>query len=209
MQKKAEISIEPDPVLKVEPLDVPLINQMDPPRLYNGCEVSSLAMVLNYHDYEVTKNELADQTKVVPLTYENGLKGNPNEGFVGNMANGPGLSVYNGPIFEVAQEYVGNRAINLTGSTIDEVYDYVAQGLPVWVITTSNLVPVSDFETWDTPKGEIDVTYSVHSVVVTGYDEESVYVNNPYGFKNQQVDRSYFEEAWEQMGSQAIVITDE
>ena len=35
-------------------LNVPLINQMDDPKLYNGCEVTSLAMVLNYNGIDVT-----------------------------------------------------------------------------------------------------------------------------------------------------------
>src|SRR4051812_48067864 len=38
-------------------LDVPLITQMDAPKLYNGCEITSLAMIFNYHGIEVTKNE--------------------------------------------------------------------------------------------------------------------------------------------------------
>jgi hypothetical protein len=55
-------------------LDVPLINQMDAPKLYNGCEITSLAMILNFHGLKVTKNELAKKVKTVPLTYNNGKK---------------------------------------------------------------------------------------------------------------------------------------
>ena len=40
-------------------LDVPLINQMDDPKLYNGCEVTSLAMVLNYNGIDVTTESTA------------------------------------------------------------------------------------------------------------------------------------------------------
>lgn len=188
------------------PLNVPLINQMDAPRLYNGCEVTSLAMVLNYHNVDVTKNELANQIERVPLTYSNGLKGNPNKGFVGDMENGPGLSVYHGPIYELAKSYVGERAEDLTGSDPETLYEYVKVGKPIWVITTGNFAPTNDFKTWDTPHGEVDVSYSVHSVVITGYSEEYVYINNPYGEKNQKVDRTLFEKAFKQMGSQAIVI---
>ena len=97
--------------------DVPLLNQMEKPQLYNGCEVTSLAMILNYHGVVVTKNELAENIQTVPLTYKNGKKGNPNVGFVGDMANGPGLAAYNGPVFELAQEYVGDKAVNLTNSS--------------------------------------------------------------------------------------------
>lgn len=70
-------------------MDVILYNQMDAPRLYNGCEVTSLAMLLHYSGYEqVTKNALANEIKRVPLNYENGLKGDPHDGFVGDMENG-------------------------------------------------------------------------------------------------------------------------
>jgi uncharacterized protein YvpB len=200
-------------LLKEEPilldsklLDVPLLNQLDKPQLYNGCEVTSLAMILNFHGIEVTKNELAEKIKTVPLTYSNGLKGNPNSGFVGNMANGPGLGVYNGPVFELAQSYVGDRAVNLTNSPFSDLLMKVSQGLPVWIITTSSFAPVSVFETWNTPLGEIEITFSEHSVAITGYDENYIYVNDPYGDKNKKVDRTNFIKAWEQMGKQAIVI---
>jgi len=187
-------------------LDVPLINQMDAPRLYNGCEITSLAMILNYHGVKVTKNELAKKVKTVPLTYSNGQKGNPNAGFVGDMANGPGLGVYNGPVLEVAQKYVGDRAVNLTNHSFDDVLKEVGQGLPVWIITTSSFAPVSVFQTWNTPQGKINITFSEHSVVITGYDENYIYINNPYGEKNQKLNRASFIKAWEQMGKQAIVI---
>lgn len=192
----------PDHIL----LDVPLLNQMDAPKLYNGCEVTSLAMILNYHGVKVTKNELAENIKTVPLTYNNGQKGNPNAGFVGNMAKGPGLGVYNGPVLELAQKYVGDRAVNLTNHSFDEVLEKVGQGLPVWIITTSTFAPVSVFQTWDTPQGKINITFSEHSVAITGYDETHIYINDPYGIKNRKLNRESFIKAWEQMGKQAIVI---
>lgn len=179
---------------------------MDPPKLYNGCEVASLAMILNYSGYSVTKTELANEVKRVPLQYENGLKGNPNDGFVGDMENGPGLSVYHGPIYDLAHSYAGNKAVDLTGSEPGKIYEQLNQGRPVWVITTVHFTPVNDMETWNTPSGKVDVTYSVHSVAVTGYDEDYVYVNDPYGYKNRKTDRENFEKSWKQMGSQAIVI---
>ena len=199
---KKEAPILPESKL----LDVPLLNQMDKPLLYNGCEVTSLAMVLNYNGIKVTKNELAKNIKTVPLNYSNGKKGNPNAGFVGDMAHGPGLGVYNGPVFELAQKYAGNKAVNLTGSPFTDLLKKISQGHPVWIITTTNFAPVSVFQTWDTPQGKIDITFSEHSVVITGYDENNIYINDPYGTKNKKLDRDNFIKAWEQMGKQAIVI---
>ncbi|WP_235988964.1 C39 family peptidase [Aquibacillus kalidii] len=189
------------------PLDVPLINQMASPRLYNGCEITSLAMLLQFHGLDVTKNELANELRYVPMTYASGLKGNPNEGFVGDIVDGPGLGVNHGPVYDVAKDHVGERALNLTGSNLEELYYYLDQGLPVWVIINTAYAPVSDIQTWQTPTGEVDITFSVHSVVLTGYDKGTVSLNDPYGTKNREVKRENFEDAWKQMGSQAIVVT--
>lgn len=43
-------------------------------------------------------------------------------------------------------------------------------------------------------------------LLLTGYTDNYVYINNPYGQKNQKLNRSQFEAAWKQMGSQALVI---
>lgn len=197
---KQEVEEMPEKVL----LDVPLLNQMDSPRLYNGCEVTSLAMILNFKGIDVSKNELADAVNRVPMKYSNGQHGNPNTGFVGNMEDGPGLGVYHEPLFQLAQQYAGGE--DLTGQPFEVLLKQVAGGNPVWIITTSTFAPVSEFETWQTPEGPVDITYNMHSVVITGYDAENIYINNPYGTKNQKVDKENFIQAWEQMGKQAIVI---
>ena len=46
----------------------------------------------------------------------------------------------------------------------------------------------------------------MHSVVVVGSDADSLFINNPYGQKDQEIDRQNFISAWEQMGKQAIHI---
>src|SRR5690625_7358460 len=84
IEKKAYIKGDAPPI-ETETLDIPLINQMDHPRLYNGCEVASLAMILNYHGMDVTKKELADTVEQVQLTYDNGLKTNQKNGIVGDI----------------------------------------------------------------------------------------------------------------------------
>lgn len=187
-------------------LDVPLLNQMDAPRLKSGCEITSLAMILNYKGIQVSKNQLAVEIPRVPLRYNSGEYGNPNIGFVGNMEDGPGLGVNHVPLFNLAKNYVGDRASDLTQQPFEVLLSKVAKGNPVWILTTKTFAPVSDFMTWQTPQGPVDVTYSMHSVVITGYDKDSIYINNPYGQKNQKVERGPFIAAWEQMGKQSIVI---
>ncbi|WHZ05375.1 C39 family peptidase [Neobacillus sp. YX16] len=188
-------------------LDVPLINQFSEPHLYKGCEVTSLAMILNHHGIEVTKNQLAEKIITVPFEYPNQKKGNPHVGFVGDMADGPGLSVYNEPIFDLAKEYAGEKVMNLTNSPFDDLLKKVGRGIPVWVIITSKYTPgTASFEKWDTLQGTMYVTFNVHSVVITGYDQNSLYINDPFGYKNRKVDKKNFILSWEEMGSQAIAI---
>ncbi|WP_051348710.1 C39 family peptidase [Peribacillus kribbensis] len=202
--KKEEQEKVPD----TQMLDVPILNQMDAPRLYNGCEVTSLAMLMNYRGIHVSKNDLAKAIKRVPLTYTSGKKGNPNSGFVGNMEDGPGLGVYHGPIAELAKQYAGGRVMDLTGKPFDQIIEQVGKGSPVWIITTAIFAPVNDFVAWDTPLGPIKVTYKEHSVVITGYDQDHIYINDPYGHKNSKLPKESFIKAWEQMGSQAVTMTE-
>jgi uncharacterized protein YvpB len=203
-----ELPHPPEPDLQTEKLvlDVPLLKQMDAPRLYNGCEVTSLAMLLQFEGLTVSKNDLANKITRVPLKYQDGKNGNPHVGFVGNMEDGPGLGVYHKPIFQLAQSYVNGRAEDLTKQPFSVVIEKLAAGSPVWVITTSGFAPTSEFKTWTTPEGPVEVTFKMHSVVITGYDQDSLYINDPYGGKNKKVNKENFIKAWEQMGSQAIVI---
>lgn len=189
-------------------LDVPLLNQLDPPALLLGCEVTALAMILQYNEIPVTKNELADKLPVVPIYYENGLHGNPNEGFVGDVTGTDyGFCVYHGPIAALASEYIPpNRVEDISGQEFDSVIVALDQGYPVWVVTTTTFMPDDALEMWQTPTGPVNISYIMHSVVVVGYDSDSLYINNPYGQKDQKVDRQNFILAWEQMGNQAIYI---
>ncbi|CZQ81846.1 Hypothetical protein Tpal_249 [Trichococcus palustris] len=189
-------------------LDVPLLNQMDPPALLLGCEVTSLAMVLQYNGIAVSKNELADRLPSVPIYYDNGLQGNPNEGFVGDVTGyAYGFCVYHGPIASLAAQYVApDRVKDITGSGFDAVISALNQGCPVWVVTTTTFLPVDDMEIWQTPTGPVGITYFMHSVVIVGYDADSIYLNDSYGIKDQVVDRAGFIQSWEQLGNQAIYI---
>ena len=189
-------------------LDVPLLNQMDYPILYNGCEVTSLTMILQYNNVDVSKNDVAAWLPSVPIIYENGLRGNPNEAFVGDITGyNSGFSVYHGPIAALAANFVSSDRIkDITGSPFETVIDALNQGYPVWTITSTTYAPVDDMEVWQTPTGEVNVSYNEHSVVVVGYDDNFFYVNDPYGKKNQPVEKNAFIATWEQFGSQAIYI---
>jgi uncharacterized protein YvpB len=187
-------------------INAPYIRQM--PELPRGCEVTSLAMLLQHAGVKVDKLTLAKQVKKVPFK-QNGLYGNPFEGFVGDMytLKKSGYGVYYPPVYELAQKYIQDRAVNLSGQDIKMVYQFINNGVPVWVIVNTRFqkLPSSEFRIWNTNRGKLAITYREHSVLVTGYDNQYIYVNDPlYSRKNRVVSRKNFEAAWVQMGKQAI-----
>lgn len=191
---------------KVILANVPLIQQL--PELDRGCEVTSLAMMLQYAGVSVDKMTLANEIKKVDFI-DDGVRGNPNEGFVGNIYtfSESGYGVYHGPLFQLAEKYLPNKAVDLTGKNIEEIYKSIKAGQPVVMITNATFAPLdeAEFTTWETNSGDVSITYNEHCVVLIGYDQESVYIRDPLEDSlDVKVPRETFEQAWVQMGSQAI-----
>lgn len=192
-------------------LDVPLIKQM--PQLERGCEVTSLAMIINYNNIAVDKIKLAEEIKKDTTLFSivDGIVhfGNPNIGFVGDIYSiiNPGLGVYNAPVYDLLKKYFPYNSENLTGINFDNLLTIINMDVPVWVITNTSFEPLTDdkFEIWETSLGQIKVTYKEHSVVITGYDENYIYFNDPLGDEFYKP-RELFIKAWEQMGQQALAI---
>lgn len=192
-------------------LTAPLVSQL--PELPRGCEVTSLAMLLNYAGVEADKMTLAKQVKKDPTPYRKVdgkvYFGNPNVGFVGDMydKSKPGYGVYQKPIDTLTRQYLGNRVVNLTGRPFTSVTNQLDKKKPVWVIANTwfTKLPSSQFQTFYTEQGPVKITYREHSVLVTGYDSQYIYFNDPLtNEKNRKINRTNFVAAWEQMGKQAI-----
>ena len=170
--------------------------------------MTSLAMMLQYAGITVDKMKLANEIKKVDFMND-GVRGNPNEGFVGNIYtfSESGYGVYHGPLFQLAKKYLPNKAVDLTGKSIEELYKSVKSGQPVVMITNATFAPLDkdEFTTWETNSGDVSITYNEHCVVLIGYDKEFVYIRDPLSDSlDVKVPRESFEKAWVQMGSQAI-----
>ena len=188
-------------------LNVPLENQM--PDLPNGCEVTSLSMLMNYYGIKVSKNELAETIQHVDSFTDGGkYRGNPHQGFVGHMtiANA-GWCVYNEPLYNVARKYTSHIE-NITGSDFLSLLKLVSNGHPVMIITTTTFNKVNNMQTWDTNTGKVNVTPSSHACVITGCSKPKkvAYVNNPYGYKNRPVNWKNLQASYNQQGRQALYI---
>lgn len=187
-------------------INVPLEKQL--PDLPNGCEVTSLSMLLNYYDIDVSKLELSSNIKHVSSFIGNNYRGNPHEGFVGYMSiENAGWCVYNEPLYDVAKKYT-KRIRNYTGNSFVRVLKLVSEGHPVMIITTLKFNRVNDMQTWQTKQGKVHVTPSSHACVITGYNKKKriVYVNDPYGVKNKKVSLKKIEASYNQQGKQALYV---
>jgi uncharacterized protein YvpB len=115
--------------------------------------------------------------------------------------------VYHGPVLNLTHQYYA--ATDLTGQSFDQVLQHIDAGKPVWVITSFSFeyVPASQWHLVISPSGKYEMSFNEHSVVITGYTTDSLWINDPYACqKNRKVARDPFRQAWEQFGHQAIVL---
>ncbi|MCZ8520256.1 MULTISPECIES: C39 family peptidase [Paenibacillus] len=193
-------------------LDAPLVLQK--PELPSGCELTSLTMLLQYYGVKKTKMELLPEMKrdTTPITYgANGAVsywGNPNTGFVGEITGaGKGFGIYHTALFELAHNYIPT-AVDLTREPFSAVEQQLLSGVPVVVWTTIDFKVPQKWSVWDTPIGPIKTTFMEHAVLMVGFDENNVYVNDPLsGLSKKAIDKKQFLATWEAMGRQAISYT--
>lgn len=191
-------------------LDVPIINQK--PELPYGCEVTSLAMVLNYAGVEVTKLELADnvlkESDPVKQTEQGDITdwGDPGQGFVGDMTGkGKGYAVFDRPVEKLMIDYLGDSTLNLTNKDFNELLKQVYFKKPVVVWTTGDYHLPDRWEEWNHEGKIIKTPLDLHAVVLVGYEKDYVYLNDPLsGQKKVKVDKEQFIKSWEALEKRAI-----
>jgi uncharacterized protein YvpB len=193
-------------------LHVPALAQL--PELPNGCEITSLAMLLTAARHPVSKMTLArleprDPAPAVPGDAGFGAVrewGDPEVGFVGSVfGRGIGYGIYHRPLARFLDRLLPGRAVDLTGNPFDDVLRQIADGRPVVVWATTTFAPTDDWVTWRARDTVVRATSFEHAVLLVGYDPSHVYVNNPLtGAAAQRVPRGPFIRAWMQLGRQAL-----
>jgi uncharacterized protein YvpB len=82
-------------------------------------------------------------------------------------------------------------------------------GKTVVVWTNATFAPVDDSTDWQSENGPVHMTWSEHAVLLVGYNEDQVYLNDPIdGIAAKSVDKKSFIASWEQMGKQAVSYQD-
>ncbi len=191
-------------------LDVPLVKQN--PELKYGCEVTSLTMMLQYAGIATNKMELYNAIRKDEDPIRRSPSGdiiswgNPADGFVGDMTGKQaGYAVFDKPMEELVNRYLPNRAVNLTNHGFDEVLQHVAYGYPVVVWTTGDYRLPDRPESWSHGNQTITSPLDLHAVVLVGFDDQNVFINDPLsGRKQHPVNKQQFLESWKALQCRAI-----
>jgi uncharacterized protein YvpB len=191
-------------------LDVVLIKQN--PELRYGCEVTSLAMVLNYAGVKTDKMDLYRSIQKDPDPIKRAGNGdilnwgNPADGFVGDMTGRQaGYAVFDKPMEALVNQKLPDRAVNLTNQPFEKVLEHVSAGYPVVVWTTGDYRLPDRWESWYHGRQIIKTPLDLHAVVLVGYDANYVYLNDPLsGRKQVRVEKEKFIASWKALQNRAV-----
>lgn len=202
-----QVTVKPSAAM----LRAPLVKQN--PELPSGCELTALTMLLQFYGIQKDKMELLPEMKLDPTPIQRDdhgnivYWGNPNVGYVGDITGKKkGFGIYHAGLFPLLQSYIPT-GIDLTGGTFEQVERQVAAGIPVVVWTTIPFtVPTDDqWVQWDSSLGPVRTTFLEHAVLLIGYDEGHVYLNDPLSGKvNVSVEKEQFVASWVAMGKQSL-----
>lgn len=212
--KRYEINEQGQLVIQETFIDIPLI--MQEPELPNGCEIVAMASALQFYGYQADKINLAMNFLPRSNFYrvEGELYGpHPDVAFAGEPESRNGFYVFAPPVVKAANDYIesvsGNhRAVDLTGSTKEDIMAYVYEGRPVVIWVTLDLSPARINYSWhlDDGSGELyEAFVNLHCMVIHGFNGDTLYVMDPLKGLMEYPKETFFE-SYETLGSRAIIL---
>lgn len=187
--------------------------------LPTGCEATGLTILLNWYGFNVSKEDMA--MTYMPrqdFYYADGKKIGPD--FIDTFAGDPSrknnsYGCYIPCMMKTVQNYfdaIGRTdcsTTNLTGTNLDDLLYYVAQGTPVAVITSNNLVTPTTGDSWYTPDGRY-VTWQKghHCMIIIGYDLKNklIYTSESAYRTIQTYDIDKFRNVYNIKGKNAMIV---
>lgn len=181
------------------------------PELPTGCEITSATMLLNWYGVNVNKIQLADAVNKLPVPRGNSggtLVGySPNEGFIGTPYDNNSYGIYNKALEKLIDQFSDSSALNVSDYDLHYLLSIVASGRPIIAWVTINFNDPSVGSEWLTDKGE-HITWMVpeHTVLIIGYNSNSIIILDPYDGKKKAIDKNIFQSRYDQMGRQALTM---
>lgn len=203
--------------IKVKEVYINVPTLMQNPELPNGCEITSLTAILNYYGNNVSKLEMSDRyLRKEGFIRKNGkLYGaNPYVAFSGDPRDPLGWFVYAPPIVEAGDMYLKEvqsnlRAKDISGSSIEEIYDYLNNGNPIVIWTSIDQQPIRFNYSWYLHDSDSDELFkaatNLHAVVLNGFVGDKLHVMDP--LKGQVLyDGNTFFEGYFSLDRQAMIV---
>lgn len=194
--------------------DVEIIYQN--PELPNGCEVTSLAMVLTSAGCPAGKMTLyQNYLPKADFSYADTQRygPNPEKWYVGDASDlKDGWYCFEGPIIQAANGWLDDlgsslRARSVTGLSRTELDRYAQDGVPLaaWVTLAYAAPQYSEFS-WTLEDGTQYQPYSnLHCVVLAGVQDGQYQIADPIAGLTQ-VDKDLFWDSFSAMGRRAVVV---
>lgn len=201
-------SVKPNKKDHFQLQNIPALSQL--PELPNGCEAVVATMLLNWAGVPVSKEEVAAALPLGELPYVNDdgafIGSNPKDVFVGNPYE-VGYGIYHKPIADMLDQWLPGRVKDLSGIAFEDLLTTIVQGKPAMIWATEHMdTPYLEME-WQDEEGQLVEWYQPeHALLLTGWDDDYAYMNDPMTGKQESYAISDFKTVWEQMGSQAITV---
>lgn len=178
------------------------------PNYPNGCETIALYLMLKYYGVNVSPETLVNNLrKGDGVHWESGIRygGDPEIEFVGDPRDAHGYGVYQKPIINLASKYKSGM-VDYTGHSLNQVLELVRSGKPVQVWVSINLKNTSVCADWihKASGKKIKWICSLHSVVIVGFNDNYVYVSDPYTGSIKKYGRTQFQKMYNLFGKRAI-----
>lgn len=188
------------------------------PELPTGCEATAGTMLLRAYGLKTDKMEVARGMKKCEISVVDGVvyAGHPDEVFIGNPETKNSYGAFPNVLAEIMQKIIdeqggGYRAEPMYGKSEEEILQFIDNGIPVCIWSSIGNSEIEYRRGWYLIRdGEYTDEYfewpsNEHALVLTGYDNDKVFVCDPQKGEYSYPRKSFFRH-YEQVGCYSLVM---
>lgn len=177
------------------------------PELPTGCEITSLTMVLNYNGLSAKKGDLSDnyldKGKVGTVDFRKAFEGDPRDG--------DSYGCYAPVIIKTANRYLKShgsklKAIEITGTDFDSLFDYTDVDIPVMVWCTYELKQGHYSLKWHVDGEDLTWYTPEHCMVLLGKRGNKAITADPASGEIKFYDKNLLKKRYNELYKQAVII---
>jgi uncharacterized protein YvpB len=195
---------------------LPVKNIQQLPELPSGCEITSAAIVLNYHGCKISKTELASYFQIGGMPrLTGGIKVGPDpwKVFAGDP-QGSGYGCFAPVVTQAVTRYLSAagrqlKAVNLSGTKAAALIPFINAGIPVIVWATISMKEPYRGDGWILEGTGKDFRWPAreHCLVLIGYSGSDLLLSDPLDPQGTVLySFSLFEKRYRQLHCQAVVV---